>query len=548
MASAFLHSRNEPRSSDINKFSNNSKLNFTGLENITSPNPSPNPNPNPNCSHFFIGNTSRDVIWKNREQRPASAPPGVAFNGSSMNSAPVNYRYITFRLGSYTRRELKELKKRLISDLERVRTLRHWMCSTPVPKSNYHPPQMELPTAPEVALKGNERQKSAVGQKRTKPAPAIRDTKKQCGRVKNNVQRSKVVMRKCGQILAKLMKHKHGWVFNTPVDAVALKLYDYHSIITNPMDLGTIKSKLAKNEYESPLAFASDVRLTFQNAMVYNGKGSGVFLMAERLLLLFEDMFNQTPQKTVGDQAKKKQNRSGKVPVLVEKPVSDVGVALETLPVSNVTTTSNQLDPQVAVLKKSVNLGKPKPMAMEMPMVRDVNKRVMTAEEKSELAGSLLNLQLGPEGMDQIMGIIKKGVLGVEHEGDEIELDLGVLDDETLWELHSFIGSCSCKKAATSNMNTNLVSCVQANNCAGSKAVVGEEEGRKKDGGEEDIDIGEDEIAVSNFPCVEIEKDGVNGGSGSSSSCSSSSDSSSSSSGSGSGSGSSSGNSCNEEE
>lgn len=531
MASAFLHSRNEPRSSDISKFTNNTKLNFTRLENITSPNPNPNPNP----SHFFIGNTSRDVIWKNREQRPSSTPPGVAFTGSSINSAPVNshgYRYITFRLGSYTRRELKELKKRLISDLERVRALSHWVCSTPVPKKSYHPPQLELPTAPEVALKGKERQKSAVGQKRTKPAPSIRDTKKQCGRVKNNVQRSKVVMRKCGQILAKLMKHKHGWVFNNPVDAAAMKLYDYHSIITNPMDLGTIKSKLAKNEYESPFAFASDVRLTFQNAMVYNGKGSGVFLMAERLLLLFEDMFNQTPQKTLGNQAKK-QNRSAKVSVLVEKPVSNGGVALE-IPVSNVTTS------------KSAILGKPKPMAMAMAMDRDAKKPVMTAEEKSELAGSLLNLQLGPEGMDEIMGIIKKGVLGVEHEGDEIELDLGVLDDETLWELHSFIGS-SCKKAATtSNMNTNLGSCVQANNCAGSKV---EEEGRKRererDGGEEDIDIGEEEMGVSNFPCLEIEKDGVNGGGGSSS-CSSSSDSSSSSS-SDSGSGSSSGNSCNEE-
>ncbi|KAI3519314.1 hypothetical protein L1887_08343 [Cichorium endivia] len=44
------------------------------------------------------------------------------------------------------------------------------------------------------------------------------------------------------------------------------------------MDLGTIKSKFSKNEYESPLAFASDLRLTFQNAMVYNGKGSEVFV------------------------------------------------------------------------------------------------------------------------------------------------------------------------------------------------------------------------------------------------------------------------------
>lgn len=518
MASAILSSRNDPRSSDfMSKFSSNSNLNFSRLRNV--PNPNPNPNLNPNSSQFFIGNARRDFLWKNQEQLPPCAPPGAAFNRSSINSVPANsygYRFITFRLCSYTRRELKQLKKRLISDLERVRALRHRVCSAQTPKLNYHPPQLGFPTAPEAAFTGKERQKSAIGQKRVKPLPAARDTKKQCGRVKNNAQRNKVMMRKCGQILTKLMKHKHGWVFNVPVDAAAMKLYDYHNIINNPMDLGTIKLKLSKNEYESPLAFASDVRLTFHNAMVYNGRGSDVFAMAERLLLLFEDMFNSTDQKFSVNEAKQ-QILSDIVPISVEKPIPIAAAVLE---------------PPVAPQAKAAASSGP-------PMVRVANKPEMTPEEKSELAERFKNLQFGHEGMEQIMAIVKKGSLGLERQGDEIELDLAVLDNETLWELHSFIGRIHNNAFATDNTR---VSSLHADYSPGGEPLV-EEHGSKRDAGEEDIDIGE-EMQLTNFPWLEIEKDAVNVSSSGSSSSSSDSDSSSSDSGSGS----SSGNSCNEQE
>ncbi|CAI9276636.1 unnamed protein product [Lactuca saligna] len=372
-----------------------------------------------------------------------------------------------------------------VLDLERVRNLKHWICSTPIPKTHYQPPSLGLPPAPEVDLTVKERPKNAVGQKRAKPSSSARDTKKHCGaRMKNNTQRSKLVMKKCGQILGKLMKHKHGWVFNTPVDAAALKLSDYHKIINKPMDLGTIKSKLTKNEYESPLAFASDVRLTFQNAMLYNGKGSEVFAMAELLLSLFDEMFDPNHHS-------KSQNRSTKLPI-EQKPLPIENEK----PVSNVRK-SNPVPPQLPLHPgntSSDNIRKPK-------------KPEMTEQEKSELAAGLNNLQLDPEGMDQIMAIVKKRVSKLEQDGGEIELDFGLLDDDTLWELHRFVG-ISCKKTIT-----NMGSSVQTNN---SPDI------------EEEIDIGE-EIPLSSFPFLEIEKDGLtvsSGGGGSSSSSTSDSSSS----------------------
>ncbi|KAL3632213.1 hypothetical protein CASFOL_025197 [Castilleja foliolosa] len=91
------------------------------------------------------------------------------------------------------------------------------------------------------------------------------------------------VFKSCNTLLEKLMKHKHGWVFNTPVDVVGLGLHDYFVIIREPMDLGTVKKRLTQSWYKSPMVFAEDVRLTFRNA---NPKEKDVYVMAEKLKMM----------------------------------------------------------------------------------------------------------------------------------------------------------------------------------------------------------------------------------------------------------------------
>ncbi|XP_012078551.1 transcription factor GTE3, chloroplastic isoform X2 [Jatropha curcas] len=97
------------------------------------------------------------------------------------------------------------------------------------------------------------------------------------------------IFKKCEDLLGKLMNHQYGWVFNEPVNVKKLKLHDYYKIIKHPMDLGTVKSRLQKNWYKSPKEFAEDVRLTFNNAMTYNEKGQDVHIMAGTLFRLFEE-------------------------------------------------------------------------------------------------------------------------------------------------------------------------------------------------------------------------------------------------------------------
>ncbi|XP_062112403.1 transcription factor GTE11-like isoform X2 [Humulus lupulus] len=106
---------------------------------------------------------------------------------------------------------------------------------------------------------------------------------------KQKTETSALVM--CSSILEDLMSHEFGWIFNQPVDPVALNIPDYLSIIAKPMDLGTIKSKLERNDYYGISEFAGDVRLTFSNAMHYNPPINDVHMMAKKLSYIFEKKY-----------------------------------------------------------------------------------------------------------------------------------------------------------------------------------------------------------------------------------------------------------------
>ncbi|KAH0984600.1 hypothetical protein GBA52_011777 [Prunus armeniaca] len=99
---------------------------------------------------------------------------------------------------------------------------------------------------------------------------------------------SVILMKQCETLLKRLMSHQFSWVFNTPVDVVKLKIPDYFTVIKHPMDLGTVKTKIASGSYSSPLEFAADVRTTFTNAMTYNPPTNDVYVMADTLSKFFE--------------------------------------------------------------------------------------------------------------------------------------------------------------------------------------------------------------------------------------------------------------------
>ena len=101
--------------------------------------------------------------------------------------------------------------------------------------------------------------------------------------------KSRYIQTYYGPLLQLLMQHKdnHG-IFNVPVDPEAQNLPTYYSIVTEPMDLGTIRDKLARGEYTSSNDLIRDIRLTFNNAKKFNPATHFISNCASSLLKLLD--------------------------------------------------------------------------------------------------------------------------------------------------------------------------------------------------------------------------------------------------------------------
>lgn len=78
------------------------------------------------------------------------------------------------------------------------------------------------------------------------------------------------------KIVCSMMSRPESLAFRAPVDWKGLGLVDYLTIVKQPMDLGTIKSKIEADKYNTIEDIAFDVRLVWRNCMLYNRDGSEV--------------------------------------------------------------------------------------------------------------------------------------------------------------------------------------------------------------------------------------------------------------------------------
>lgn len=326
------------------------------------------------------------------------------------------------------------------------------------------------------------------------------------------------IFKNCSALLEKLMKHKHGWVFNAPVDVKNLGLLDYFTIIKHPMDLGTVKTRLNKNWYKSPKEFAEDVRLTFHNAMTYNPKGQDVHIMAEQLLKIFEDKwvvieseYNREMRIGADYEMGFHTPTSRKAPPL--PPPLDMRRILD-----RSESMTHPMDPRMKPISTTPSSRTPAP---KKPKAKDPHKRDMTYEEKQKLSTNLQSLP--SEKLDNIVQIIKKRNSSLFQHDDEIEVDIDSVDAETLWELDRFV--TNYKKSLSKNKRKAELA-IQA------RAVVQQNVQQQTPApvvAEVPKEVRTDDRIASTSSPVQVEKQGDNG-SRSSSSSSSSSDSGSSSS------------------
>lgn len=107
---------------------------------------------------------------------------------------------------------------------------------------------------------------------------------------------SRTVTHKCMPVAQALIDDQFGWVFHDPVDPVALGLPDYFEVVKNPMHLALVKKKLESAVYADMELFARDVRLVFENAILYNGESSEVGELAQVMIQKFDKLFRELVQ------------------------------------------------------------------------------------------------------------------------------------------------------------------------------------------------------------------------------------------------------------
>uniref|UniRef100_A0A3Q3WW46 Bromodomain-containing protein 2 n=1 Tax=Mola mola TaxID=94237 RepID=A0A3Q3WW46_MOLML len=111
------------------------------------------------------------------------------------------------------------------------------------------------------------------------------------GRMTNQLQFLQRTLLKC------LWRHHFAWPFHEPVDAYRLNLPDYHKIIKQPMDMGTIKKRLENNFYRSACECIQDFNTMFTNCYIYNKPADDIVLMAQSLEKIFLQKVAQMPQE-----------------------------------------------------------------------------------------------------------------------------------------------------------------------------------------------------------------------------------------------------------
>ncbi|XP_076638014.1 ATP-dependent chromatin assembly factor large subunit isoform X2 [Colletes latitarsis] len=109
---------------------------------------------------------------------------------------------------------------------------------------------------------------------------------KRAAEIEQDKEPIKGSMSRLPELLADIRHHRDSWPFLSPVTRDEVP--DYHDIISNPMDFGTIKYKLNNGDYETLEDFFGDCQLVFNNCQAYNEEHSSVYKAGMRLFKYFE--------------------------------------------------------------------------------------------------------------------------------------------------------------------------------------------------------------------------------------------------------------------
>eukprot|EP00963_Diacronema_lutheri_P011933 scaffold1518_cov331-Pavlova_lutheri.AAC.7 len=337
-------------------------------------------------------------------------------------------------------------------------------------------------------------QKESSGTKRKTPSRAW-DNPREQKRIKFAQERDRRMhnmWNSCLSILKMLTKHRYGWPFLTPVDAVKLNIPDYYDIIQNPMDFGTIEKRIQDGYYDSPLKFRDDVRLVFSNCRIYNKPGQDVRFMGDSLEAVFEKRWDNSRIESKLEEEKSRLAAE-------EEEIANTPIMSDSIP------DAQALQSQLANLSRELEEIKGgKKGQVKSPDMDFRPTRAMTFDEKRTLSVNLGNLP--GEKLSRVVEIIQQGTGDINQGEDEIELDIDALDNDTLWRLDRYVKSClKIKSGKRSRYSDGEKMGRVQSNLEGTVNELAQVESKLDGRREDEVDIGG--VAATEGGDVEIEQD-----------------------------------------
>lgn len=212
----------------------------------------------------------------------------------------------------------------------------------------------------------------------------------------------------CMEVLTELLKPKYrksSWPFLEPVDAAFVP--DYYTTIKSPMDLSTIRKKIAGQAYNSFDEFVSDFNLMISNCYTFNVPESEVYQCAKRLSACFLSILEQ----------KKKVEGGGKIKT--PEPTDASGI-----------------DARIAEVREIISQHEAELRRLEI--ARGEVSTGFSYEEKKKLKRRIECLPM--EKLKIVVSFIQKNVPGVTvHDSEDVEVDLDRLDFPVLSKLSDVV-------------------------------------------------------------------------------------------------------------
>ena len=270
---------------------------------------------------------------------------------------------------------------------------------------------------------------------------------------------------RCLLLLDRVEKHELSAPFRLPVDRALVPNYD--KIVKRPIDISFIKAKLEGGGYSRPELFGQDMELMWTNALTYNVEGTQMHGLTQSLRTLFNKWYAKLEATLISEVPKPKPPPMPKVPKEAKKRKSGAAkrkksqaAAPRSRPSSKPArkrqrknraaddvsdSEKSRLEREVEELKarleaiESAALGggggfssrkksKPKPKKSAAKGVSFDEKRKLS-REINRLPGDKLT---------KVLQIITER-MPIDQQGDEIEVDIDQLDNETLRELQKYV-------------------------------------------------------------------------------------------------------------